>query len=86
MNKEPNFILSEYEDATFYSGYCIKYEGNYNFLLKQLNSERMKEYIQVTARDFRDGWKAYNKKIVQEFMIETAHNNVYKSLGNKQLN
>ena len=29
MNKEPNFILSEYEDATFYSGYCIKYEGDY---------------------------------------------------------
>jgi hypothetical protein len=43
----------------------------------------MKEYIQVTARDFRGGWKAYNKKIVQEFMIETAHNNVYKALGNK---
>ena len=70
MNKEPNFILSEYEDATFYSGYCIKYEGNYNFLLKQLNSKRMKEYIQTAARDFRGGWKAYNKKIVQEFMIE----------------
>ena len=69
MNKEPNFILSEYEDATFYSGYCIKYEGDYEYLLKQLNSKRMKEYIQITARDFRGGWKAYNKKIVQEFII-----------------
>jgi len=70
MNKEPNFILSDYEDATFYSGYCIKYKGDYENLLKQLNSERMKEYIQITARDFRGGWKAYNKKIVQEFKIE----------------
>ena len=72
MNKEPNFILSEYEDATFYSGYCIKFEGDYKYLLNQLNSERMKEYIQVTASDFRGGWKAYNKKIVQEYMLETT--------------
>ncbi len=70
MNKEPDFILSEIEEATFYSGYCIKYEGDYNELLEQLNSERMKEYIQVAARDFRGGWKAYNKKIIQEFIIE----------------
>jgi adenine-specific DNA-methyltransferase len=70
INKEPNFVLSNYEDATFYSGYCIKYDGDYEKLLKQLNSQRMKEYIEVTARDFRDGWKSYNKKIVQEFIIE----------------
>jgi len=70
MNKAPNFILSEHEDATFYSGYCIKYDGDYDYLLKQLNSERMKEYIQITARDFRGGWKAYNKKIVQEFIVD----------------
>ncbi len=69
MNKEPNFILSRNKEATFYSGYCIKYDGDYEYLLKQLNSERMKEYIQITARDFRGGWKAYNKKIVQEFLI-----------------
>ncbi len=69
MNKEPNFILSEYEEATFYSGYCIKYDGDYDYLLKQLNSKRMKDYIQISARDFRGGWKAYNKKIVQEFII-----------------
>ena len=70
MNKKPNFILTENEQATFYSGYCIKYNGKHEYLLKQLNSERMKEYIQVTARDFRGGWKAYNKKIIQEFIIE----------------
>jgi hypothetical protein len=69
INKEPNFILSNYEDATFYSGYCIKYNGDYEKLLEQLNSKRMKEYIEVSARDFRNGWKAYNKKIVQEFII-----------------
>ncbi len=71
MNKEPNFIYSKNKDATFYSGYCIKYDGNVESLLKQLNSDRMKEFIQNSSRDFRDGWKAYNKKIVQEFVIST---------------
>ena len=69
MNKKPNFIYSKNKEATFYSGYCIKYNGDYQKLLKQLNSERMAEYIRITARDFRNGWKAYNKKIVQEFII-----------------
>ena len=69
MNKKPNFIFSEFEEATFYSGYCIKYDGDYNYLLTKLNSKKMEEYIKITARDFRGGCKAYNKKIVQEFLI-----------------
>ena len=70
MNKKPNFILYENEECTFYSGYCIKYSGDYNFLLKQLNSERMQKFIEISSRDFRGGWKAYNKKIIEEFIIE----------------
>jgi methylase of polypeptide subunit release factors len=69
MNKKPNFIYHKNKEATFYSGYCIKYEGNNKKLLKQLNSKRMEDFISVTSRDFRGGWKAYNKKIVQEFII-----------------
>ncbi len=69
MNKKPNFIYHKNKEATFYSGYCIKYDGDYNFLLKQLNSDRMYEFIKISSRDFRGGWKAYNKKIVQEFII-----------------
>ncbi len=69
MNKKPNFMLVEQGETTFYSGYCIKYDGNQKWLLKQLNSERMANFIQISARDFRSGWKAYNKKIVQEFVI-----------------
>ncbi|MCS6794796.1 MAG: N-6 DNA methylase [Raineya sp.] len=69
MNKKPNFILVENEEATFYSGYCIKYEGDYEFLLKQLNSDRFAEFIAASSRDFRNGWKAYNKKVVEEFII-----------------
>ncbi len=69
MNKKPKFILSENKEATFYSGYCIKYDGDYNKLLEKLNSKEMEHYIKISARDFRGGWKAYNKKIVQEFLI-----------------
>ena len=75
MNKYPNFVLYENEDCTFYSGYCIKYEANHANLLEQLNSDRMQQFIAVSSRDFRGGWKAYNKKIVEEFWIETTDNN-----------
>ncbi|GIV44189.1 MAG: DNA methyltransferase [Bacteroidia bacterium] len=69
MNDKPNFILIENEESTFYSGYCIKYDGDYNFLLEQLNSQRLADFIAVSSRDFRGGWKAYNKKALEEFAI-----------------
>ncbi|MCF6242944.1 MAG: hypothetical protein L3J74_16575, partial [Bacteroidales bacterium] len=69
MNKKPNFIFYKNKEATFYSGYCIKYKGDVQKLLNQLNSGRMADFIQISARDFRGGWKAYNKKIVQEFVV-----------------
>ena len=73
MNKAPNFIFHKNENATFYSGYCIKYQGDNHELLKALNSEQMKAFIEATSRDFRNGWKAYNKKIVQEFRVKTKN-------------
>ncbi len=72
MNKKPNFILSAYEDCTFYSGYCIKYEGDENWLLGQLNSERMQQFIAMSSRDFRNGWKAYNKTVLQDFVLDMS--------------
>ncbi|MEJ5244606.1 MAG: N-6 DNA methylase [Bacteroidota bacterium] len=70
MNKRPNFILYENEECTFYSGYCIKYSGDYNYLIEKLNSDKMKKFIEMTSRDFRGGWKAYNKKIIEEFVVD----------------
>ncbi len=71
MNIKPNFILYENEECTFYSGYCIKYDGDYYKLLKQLNSEVMEKFISISSRDFRGGWKAYNKKVIEDFIINT---------------
>ena len=69
MNHRPNFVYYENPECTFYSGYCIKYDGDIDKLLLQLNSERMQEFVSASSRDFRGGWKAYNKKIIENFEV-----------------
>jgi adenine-specific DNA-methyltransferase len=69
MSNKPNFIFYGNKEATFYSGYCIKYKGDYNKLLSKLNSNDMGNYISIAGRDFREGWKSYSKKIVEEFVM-----------------
>ena len=69
MNYRPNFVHYDDPECTFYSGYCIKYEGDVTKLLLQLNSERMQEFVSASSRDFRGGWKAYNKKIIENFEV-----------------
>lgn len=71
MNRTPNFILLEDPEATLYSGYFIKYSGDYEKLLPLLNSREMAEYMAVAGRDFRGGWKGYSKKIVDNFRFST---------------
>ena len=76
MNRSPNFILVDNPDCTVYSGYFIKYEGDYDFLLAQLNSQRMADFIAVAGRDFQGGYKGYNKKVVENFIITNSTNDV----------
>jgi adenine-specific DNA-methyltransferase len=69
MNRRPNFVWRPEVEATFYSGYCIKYDGDPELLLNQLNSERMQKHIESSGRDYRGGWKAYNKTNVSQFTL-----------------
>ncbi|MCF0041092.1 Eco57I restriction-modification methylase domain-containing protein [Dyadobacter fanqingshengii] len=69
MNLAPNFVLYENPEVTVYSGYFIKYDGDYDALLAQLNSPRMAEFIAIAGRDFQGGYKGYNKKIIENFII-----------------
>lgn len=69
MNHKPNFVHYNKPECTFYSGYCIKYNGNVNKLLPQLNSQRMENFVSMSSRDFRGGWKAYNKKVIENFEV-----------------
>lgn len=80
MNKEPNFIYYKNPECTFYSGYSIKYDGNPQDLLSQLNSERMADFVSASSRDFRDGWKAYNKKIIDEFEIQPPEQKAIRNI------
>jgi methylase of polypeptide subunit release factors len=72
MNYRPNFIYYPNPDATFYSGYCIKKVNGFSVekLMRQLNSDRMDKFVSMSSRDFRGGWKAYNKKIIENFEVE----------------
>jgi adenine-specific DNA-methyltransferase len=72
MNRFPNFVLYENPDCTVYSGYFIKYDGDYEILLSQLNSQRMADFIAVAGRDFQGGYKGYNKKVVENFIITST--------------
>jgi len=69
MNRFPNFVLYDNPDCAVYSGYFIKYDGEYEQLLDQLNSQRMADFIAVAGRDFQGGYKGYNKKVVENFII-----------------
>lgn len=69
MNAKPNFILYDDPECTVYSGYFIKYDGDYEWLLAQLNSQRMADFIAITGRDFQGEYKGYNKKIVENFIV-----------------
>ncbi len=72
INKAPNFIYLSDHESTLYSGYFIKCKRNISKLLDQLNSERMRDYIESCGRDFQGGYKGYNKKILEKFMITDA--------------
>jgi adenine-specific DNA-methyltransferase len=69
ISRKPNFILYENEECLVYSGYFIKYDGDMQWLLERLNSPEMEHFISVSSRDFRNGWKAYNKKVIEDFIV-----------------
>lgn len=69
LNLKPNFIVWEKEDYTFYAGYCIKFDGDLQWLAKQLNSEDMQFYIKHVARDYQNGYKSYAKSFISNFGI-----------------
>jgi len=70
INIKPNFIFYKNKDVTFYSGYCLKCDIDEKKIIPQLNSKRMHDFIAISGRDFKNGWKAYNKKVVENFIIE----------------
>ena len=71
MNSRPDFQQCDDRDALFYSGYCVKPKTGVNFanLLNQLNSDRMDEFIRLTARPYQNGWFSYAKSFISDYPI-----------------
>ncbi|MBC8044318.1 MAG: Eco57I restriction-modification methylase domain-containing protein [Rhizobacter sp.] len=69
MNRAPNFVLYENAACTVYSGYFINYSGDWQALVKKLNSDEMKNFVAMSSRDFRGAWKAYSKKVIEDFTV-----------------
>ena len=67
MMKKPAFYICDNEEALIYSGYGIKSEYPLEKITKILNSKELENYINENGADFRDGWKGYNKTVLQEY-------------------
>ena len=78
MNKKPKFIVWDKPEYTFFSGYCVKYNGSLEWLANQLNSENMAFYIGMTSRVYKNKYKSYAKSFIQNFPI--AESNIPKKL------
>jgi len=72
MAKDPTFVVCRMAEATVYSGYFVKYDGDLDALARQLNSERMRAFVQAGGRDYLGGWKGYSKAAIQDFPVDTA--------------
>lgn len=82
MNLKPRFVIWKKKEYTFYAGYCIKFDGDLHYLVKQLNSEDMNLYIKNVSRDYQHGYKAYSKTFISKFGILGDKNKI----RNKQMN
>ena len=71
MNPAPNFQPCPDPDALFYSGYCVKPKKGVSpaALLRELNSESMRQYIRLVSRPFRNGWFSYAKSFIQDYPV-----------------
>lgn len=74
INKNPNFVVWEKEDYTFYAGYCVKYNNDLNWLANVLNSADMSFYISHVSRDYQNNYKSFAKAFIENF---TVPNNVF---------
>lgn len=70
FNENPNFIKPKTRDFLFSNGYCIiNYDIDEDVLLKILNSNIMKYYIDNTSYSISGNYKCYQKKYVKKFSI-----------------
>jgi len=70
MIKEPKFDLCENEHMVYFSGYAM-FGENLKKIKEALESEDFKRYIHITSKDFKSGWKACSKYLIENFSISS---------------
>ncbi|CEG11325.1 hypothetical protein MSIBF_A1390001 [groundwater metagenome] len=78
INLKPKFIVWNKNDYTFYAGYCIKYQGDLNWLADILNSYDMEFYIKTISRNYQNNYKSFAKSFIRNFSIEIKDNAYFK--------
>lgn len=70
MNIAPRFYVIEDEKTSFYAGYCVKPKNNADLyaLCEVLNSDSMREYINLISKSYRGGYKSYAKSFLKDFV------------------
>ena len=83
FNENPNFFKCNSKYILFSNGYCImpnKY--NVDILLKVLNSNIMKYYIDNTSYSISGNFKCYQKKYIRNFSIPNFNKDEIEYLNN----
>ena len=83
FNESPNFFKYNSKYVLFSNGYCImpnKY--NVDILLKILNSNIMKYYIDNTSYSISGNFKCYQKKYIKNFSIPNFNTEEIEYLNN----
>ena len=71
LNLLPNFQYCPDANALFHSGCCIKPHRNVDAtrLIDELNSERMRQYIEIMSKPYRNGWYSHAKTFIMDFPV-----------------
>jgi tRNA1(Val) A37 N6-methylase TrmN6 len=81
MIQDAKFVISEDPDLLYLSGYAI-FGDRLEMLKIVLESDIFNEYIALTAKDFRGGWKACTKHGIENFSIPDIDDNEMDELKN----
>ena len=85
MNIAPKFIKVDDPEVCFYSGYCVKSDGDLDALLNELNSEDMRRFIEMTSKDYQNGYKSYAKRFIAEFPLASDVGSAAQAVPNQPL-
>lgn len=71
MMKDPKFTLCEDENLLYFSGYAM-FGEHLDIIKKALETDLFKKYMMLTSKNFKSGWKACSKYLIENFSIPSS--------------